>query len=64
MNCPCCGHELTNIYVSRSAELQKPAGERWIEKNVFSATASCPNCHEVLDDETIDELGSNIHDWI
>jgi len=64
MNCSNCGRELTNVYVARSVELQQVAGEKWIEKNVFSATASCPNCHEELSDEVIDELGANIHEWI
>ena len=64
MNCPCCGKELTNVYVARSVELKQPTSNQWIEKNVFSATASCPNCHEELDDDVIDELGGNIHDWI
>ena len=65
MDCPCCGKELTNVYVARSVELgQVDSGDQWIEKNVFSAGASCPNCHEALSDEVIDELGGNIHDWL
>lgn len=56
MKCRNCGEELTNVYAARSVELQKE-GDKWIEKNVFSAACSCPNCHEELDVETLDELG-------
>lgn len=66
MNCPNCGRELTNVYVARSVELQQGpgGGNKWIEKNVFSSGASCPNCHQELSDEEVDELGANIHDWV
>lgn len=55
MNCAECVHELTSVYASRSVELQRD-GDHWIEKNVFSSTVSCPNCHEALSDEEIGEL--------
>lgn len=55
MECSNCGYEITNVYSSRSVELQWD-GERWIEKNVFSSGISCPNCHEDLSTEQADEL--------
>jgi len=58
MNCSNCGKELTNVYASRSVELQKGPGDgEWIEKNVFSSGVSCPNCHETLSEEEVNELG-------
>lgn len=54
--CPECQAELMSVYAARSVELQKE-GDKWIEKNVFSAACSCPNCHEELDVETLDKLG-------
>jgi len=56
MECPDCGHELTSVYASRSVELEWD-GDEWVEKNVFSSAVSCPNCHEVLSDEDVGELG-------
>ena len=56
MKCSNCGYELTSVYAARSVELEKD-GDKWIEKNVFSSTVSCPSCHEVLSDEQISELG-------
>lgn len=56
VKCPHCGEELTSICAARSVELQKE-GDKWIEKNVFSAACSCPNCYEELGVETLDELG-------
>ena len=56
MNCPDCNAELQSVYAARSVELQKEGGT-WIEKNVFSAGCSCPNCHAELDVDTLDELG-------
>jgi len=43
MQCKNCGEELTNAYASRSVELEWD-GERWIEKNVFSSSCTCPHC--------------------
>jgi ribosomal protein L34E len=60
MNCSNCGKELRNVYASRSVELELQSTNRyseWVEKTIFSSTVSCPNCHEVLSDETITELG-------
>lgn len=59
MLCPNCEYELTNVYASRSVELQKGpgGGEEWIEKNVLSSVVSCPNCHEELSDKEVDDLG-------
>ena len=57
IKCPDCEKELTSVYYSRSVEFQQVAGEKWIEKNVFSKGFSCPNCHELLGDEVVDELG-------
>lgn len=54
--CPDCQAELTSVYSARCVELQKD-GDRWIEKNVFNAVCSCPNCHADLGAETLDKLG-------
>lgn len=51
-----CGHELATVYSARSVELGQAVSGEWIEKNVFSSGCSCPNCHELLSDEEVDEL--------
>lgn len=56
MNCSNCNHELTNVYASRSVELEKDNG-KWIEKNVFVSGCCCPYCHAQLSDEEVDDLG-------
>ena len=57
--CSNCGYELTNVFASRSVELQlgTGGGDKWIEKNVFMSGVCCPNCHKELTDEEISELG-------
>ena len=56
MKCAECGEEITNVYATRSVELEKD-GDTWIEKNIFSSGCSCPNCHEDISVEDADEMG-------
>ena len=51
-----CGAELSSVYSSRNVELRRE-GETWIEKTVFFSGCQCPNCHEELDDHTLETLG-------
>jgi len=58
MKCPNCGKELTNVYASRSVELEKATnGVDWIEKYVFMSDVCCEHCHQELSKEEVDELG-------
>lgn len=54
--CPGCGEEIINVWAARSVELEKD-GDNWLEKHVFSAGATCPHCHEELDQDTLEKLG-------
>lgn len=57
MKCPNCNLELYGVYAARSVELQQASEDgKWVEKNVFMSSVSCPHCHEELPEETIEEL--------
>jgi hypothetical protein len=60
MECSNCGYELTDVYASRSVQLQWD-GEKWIEKHVFLSSFMCPNCHKELSDEQVDELRLSVY---
>jgi len=61
--CPGCGERLHEVLMARSVSLQWD-GTKWIEKDVFSESIGCPNCHEELDRSILSEAGTPLPDGV